>query len=273
MADSKKVKNGFKAEREECRAPEVLNNNLTTQKLDSWQLGLIIFEICSGHKLFGDSKKNTKEEISKRILDSKFDVEDHIKNFKISELCRNIIVDLLDRDPMERMDVEDIIYSDWLQDNLEKIEIILERKKKIRKKKEEKVDDILSDKKKNRKNKGKLMTTILSAASKDLSKTFNFVMNRIKRSTRETAELEQEMDDNQKEILQLQRELEILKRSKKKMSRKTSLPVNLRHVDSPDFVGDGKEEEEEEESEEFDGGHEEEDKKDVVVNEEQIPEK
>lgn len=196
MADSKKVKNGFKAEREECRAPEVLNNNLTTQKLDSWQLGLIIFEICSGHKLFGDSKKNTKEEISKRILDSKFDVEDHIKNFKISELCRNIIVDLLDRDPMERMDVEDIIYSDWLQDNLEKIEIILERKKKIRKKKEEKVDDILSDKKKNRKNKGKLMTTILSAASKDLSKTFNFVMNRIKRSTRETAELEQEMDDN-----------------------------------------------------------------------------
>lgn len=59
-----------------------------------------------------------------------------------------------------------------------------------------------------------------------------------------------------------------MKRSKKKMSRKTSLPVNLRHVDSPDFVGDGKEEEEEEESEEFDGGHEEEDKKDVVVNEE-----
>ncbi len=93
--------------------PEVVsgNNFFSDIKIDVWSLGIILFRMIQGYYPF--SGKNEKD-IIHQIL------HNHItfnKNIKISNSCKELILNMLEKNNLFRIDMESDLFEKWFNDN------------------------------------------------------------------------------------------------------------------------------------------------------------
>ena len=93
--------------------PEVVsgNNFFSDIKIDVWSLGIILFRMIQGYYPFNG--KNDKD-IIHQIL------HNHItfnKNIKISNSCKELILNMLEKNNLFRIDMESDLFEKWFNDN------------------------------------------------------------------------------------------------------------------------------------------------------------
>nr|CAH0109331.1 unnamed protein product [Daphnia galeata] len=90
-------------------APEILlGDSYDAPAVDIWSLGVILYMLVCGHPPFQEA--NDSETLT-MIMDCKYTVPPHV-----SEGCRRLIGRMLQRDPANRANLEEIANDPWLQD-------------------------------------------------------------------------------------------------------------------------------------------------------------
>ena len=98
----------------EYMAPEMLQNKGHTYHVDLWALGILLYELIAGNAPFigkSDSEKRRQILENKIFFDSKF-----------SEEAKNLIRSLLKSEPNERMNINQVLASNWVQKHAEEAE-------------------------------------------------------------------------------------------------------------------------------------------------------
>ena len=94
-------------------APEVLKNGYN-EKCDLWSCGVILYILlCGSPPFYGKNEK----EIFKKILDGNFSFRHKIWN-KISTEGKNLVLKLLQVNPMKRLSAQEALEDVWFQKNL-----------------------------------------------------------------------------------------------------------------------------------------------------------
>jgi len=86
-------------------APEVINCQRYNNKVDTWTMGVVIYEILMGCPPFGYEDKHVTSDEPVKFP------EDNVRSQTISEECKAFIKKLLKKNPAERPDINDVIAS------------------------------------------------------------------------------------------------------------------------------------------------------------------
>lgn len=86
-------------------APEIFIQNYN-EKVDIWSLGVMMYRMLTGHLLFYG---RNPEDIELKIRTAKFSIEENI-----SENAKDLLLKMLNRDPIKRWSAEQVINHDWL---------------------------------------------------------------------------------------------------------------------------------------------------------------
>ena len=105
----------------EYMSPELVNHQVYGKEIDTWSLGILLYELIHGYSPFKPNKSCFEpEDVMENIIN-------HNLNFKkqISERCKKLIYGLLDSNIYNRYTVEDIFNSEFVKyyENLEKNKI------------------------------------------------------------------------------------------------------------------------------------------------------
>eukprot|EP01100_Stratorugosa_tubuloviscum_P008642 TRINITY_DN359_c0_g1_i6.p1 TRINITY_DN359_c0_g1~~TRINITY_DN359_c0_g1_i6.p1 ORF type:complete len:397 (+),score=208.50 TRINITY_DN359_c0_g1_i6:196-1386(+) len=92
-------------------APEVLTAETYDKSVDMWSLGVILYILLSGYPPFF---ADTSTELFKKIIDVSYDFEDPIWE-QISEAPKNIIRNLLVKDPSKRLTAKAVLQDSWVK--------------------------------------------------------------------------------------------------------------------------------------------------------------
>eukprot|EP01102_Stenamoeba_stenopodia_P014000 TRINITY_DN4611_c0_g1_i2.p1 TRINITY_DN4611_c0_g1~~TRINITY_DN4611_c0_g1_i2.p1 ORF type:complete len:339 (-),score=95.45 TRINITY_DN4611_c0_g1_i2:253-1269(-) len=92
-------------------APEVLTDDSYDKSVDMWSVGVILYILLSGYPpFFGD----TSSELFKKIIDCNYDFDDPAWD-NVSEPPKNLIRQLLVKDPSKRLTAKQMYDHDWVQ--------------------------------------------------------------------------------------------------------------------------------------------------------------
>lgn len=92
-------------------APEVLTDDSYDKSVDMWSVGVILYILLSGYPpFFGD----TSSELFKKIIDCNYDFDDPAWD-NVSEAPKNLIRQLLVKDPSKRLTAKQMYDHDWVQ--------------------------------------------------------------------------------------------------------------------------------------------------------------
>ena len=90
--------------------PEVLiGYNESTPKIDVWALGIILYSLLMGNYPF---RSSNREELKKQIIEK--EIYFNKKDRKLSENCKNILLKMLEKDPVKRIGVSEMLDHPWL---------------------------------------------------------------------------------------------------------------------------------------------------------------
>ena len=105
----------------EYMSPELVNHQVYGKEIDTWSLGVLLYEMIHGYSPFTPNKNEFEPE------DVMINIINHNLKFKdqISERCKKLIYGLLDSNINNRYTVEDIFNSEFVKyyENLEKNKI------------------------------------------------------------------------------------------------------------------------------------------------------
>ncbi|XP_054627867.1 death-associated protein kinase 2a [Dunckerocampus dactyliophorus] len=100
-------------------APEIVNYEPLGLEADMWSIGVITYILLSGASPFlGETKQDTLKNIS--AINYEFDEEFFCNT---SELAKNFISQLLERDKKKRLTIQDALNHPWIKSNEHKEEI------------------------------------------------------------------------------------------------------------------------------------------------------
>ena len=98
-------------------APEVIKRKEYNKSVDWWALGILIYQLLYGTLPFYDKNINT---IAKKILEEEVTfMEEEVSSGAVSDLCKNFIRSLLQKDPKKRLgydSYEDQLADPWFED-------------------------------------------------------------------------------------------------------------------------------------------------------------
>eukprot|EP01097_Dermamoeba_algensis_P006627 TRINITY_DN412_c0_g1_i8.p1 TRINITY_DN412_c0_g1~~TRINITY_DN412_c0_g1_i8.p1 ORF type:complete len:376 (-),score=98.78 TRINITY_DN412_c0_g1_i8:277-1404(-) len=92
-------------------APEVLTQDSYDKSVDMWSLGVIIYILLCGFPPF---YADTPPELFKKIMDVKYDFDDPAWD-NVSEAAKNVIRNLLVKDPQKRWTAQQCLRDSWVQ--------------------------------------------------------------------------------------------------------------------------------------------------------------
>eukprot|EP01098_Paradermamoeba_levis_P015881 TRINITY_DN830_c0_g1_i1.p1 TRINITY_DN830_c0_g1~~TRINITY_DN830_c0_g1_i1.p1 ORF type:complete len:379 (-),score=139.95 TRINITY_DN830_c0_g1_i1:174-1256(-) len=92
-------------------APEVLTQDSYDKSVDMWSLGVIIYILLCGFPPF---YADTPPELFKKIMEVKYDFDDPAWD-NVSEGAKNVIRNLLVKDPQKRWTAKQILQDSWVQ--------------------------------------------------------------------------------------------------------------------------------------------------------------
>ena len=97
-------------------APEILNGEEYDYCCDIWSLGVLMYYLLCGNKPFTG---NTEEEIYKAIKTKELKFKDKIWD-NISNEAKNLIKNMLVKNRKKRININQVLNSDWIKNNLNK---------------------------------------------------------------------------------------------------------------------------------------------------------
>lgn len=105
-------------------APEILRDKgYEGFSVDIWSAGVVLYAMLYGTVPF---KANNMSELQKLIIKAKYTLKDDI-----SEEARNLLYGLLEKDPMKRLTIPQILAHEWLNDVDEKMQLFTEQEKEL----------------------------------------------------------------------------------------------------------------------------------------------
>lgn len=117
---------------EQCGTPAYIAPEILRDKgyegfaVDIWSAGVVLYAMLYGTVPF---KANNMSELQKLIIKAKYTLKDDI-----SEEARSLISGCLERDPIKRLTINQILSHKWLEDVDENIELFTEQEKEYIKK-------------------------------------------------------------------------------------------------------------------------------------------
>ena len=102
-------------------APEILQNHTYNLKSDIWSLGIIMYEMFMKDHPY---KANNINDLISKLNNNK----PIMVNTNIDEKCKDLIYNLLIIDYKKRLDWDDIFTNEWIYDNVDKINKIVDIK-------------------------------------------------------------------------------------------------------------------------------------------------
>ena len=102
-------------------APELLEGKPYTKSVDFWSLGIVTYYLLCGYLPF---KNENSEEIIKQIIESKVSFKENIWE-NISIEAKNFVGGLLEKNPLKRFNIEQLLEHPWVK-NLKKTKEIIE---------------------------------------------------------------------------------------------------------------------------------------------------
>jgi serine/threonine protein kinase len=92
-------------------APELLKGNTeSSEAIDVWSLGIILHGLVLGFLPF---RSHSKDELRKMIIEK--EIKLNRKDLpKISQSCKEIITRMLEKDPLKRITVREVMLHDWI---------------------------------------------------------------------------------------------------------------------------------------------------------------
>jgi serine/threonine protein kinase len=90
--------------------PEVLiGYTESTPKIDVWALGIMLYAMMMGNYPF---RSSNKEELRKQIIEK--EITFNKKERRLSENCKDIILRMLEKDPVKRISVSELFDHPWI---------------------------------------------------------------------------------------------------------------------------------------------------------------
>ena len=92
-------------------APEMILGEYYDTQVDVWSLGVLLYSIVSGHMPF---PAETQDELFARIANGKFKM-DHKSFEMVSDECKDLIRQMLVKDPKKRITAQNVLKHDWFK--------------------------------------------------------------------------------------------------------------------------------------------------------------
>ena len=90
--------------------PEVLIGfNESTPKIDIWAIGIMLYALMMGNFPF---RSSNKDELKRQIIEK--EITFNKKERKLSSSCKDIILKMLEKDPVKRIGVSEIFDHPWV---------------------------------------------------------------------------------------------------------------------------------------------------------------
>ena len=110
--------NGLKKSNTMCgsplyMAPEIFAKNGYTESVDMWSLGLILFEMIYGYHPL--DKYKDIETISESIINTDIHIQ---TTDKITDDCIDLLKKLLNKNPIDRINMKDMLNHKWLDETI-----------------------------------------------------------------------------------------------------------------------------------------------------------
>ncbi|EAS04526.2 Serine/Threonine kinase domain protein (macronuclear) [Tetrahymena thermophila SB210] len=114
-------------------APESImeENDGYNPKIDIWSIGVIMFSLLTGDLPFIDPNDSELGLID-LIIHSEPDYEKYMANNQISPEAYNLLTKLLEKDPKNRITLRDALQHEWLEEKIERIQVIHNQDKIIK---------------------------------------------------------------------------------------------------------------------------------------------